>query len=56
MKKIVSLVLAALMLAGVFALTACAKKQEQTTDIRIAALKGPTGMGMVNLSGEEYPH
>lgn len=56
MKKIVSLVLAALMLAGVFALTACAKKQEQTTDIRIAALKGPTGMGMVKLIGEEYPH
>lgn len=56
MKKIVSLVLAALMLAGVFALTACAKKQEQTTDIRIAALKGPTSMGMVKLIGEEYPH
>ena len=26
------------------------------TDIRIAALKGPTGMGMVKLIGDEYPH
>lgn len=56
MKKIVSIILAALMLAGIFTLSACAKKQEQTTDIRIAALKGPTGMGMVKLMGEEYPH
>lgn len=57
MKKIVSIALACLMLISALSFAACAKKpQEQTTDIRIAALKGPTGMGIVKLIGEEYPH
>ena len=57
MKRFVSFILAALMLTAAFGFAACAKKPaEQTTDIRIAALKGPTGMGMVKLIGDEYPH
>ncbi len=57
MKKIVSIVLSVLMLAAVFAAPACKKQEKaQDTDIRIAALKGPTGMGMVKLIGDEYPH
>lgn len=57
MKKIVSIVLSVLMLAAVFAAPACNKQEKaQDTDIRIAALKGPTGMGMVKLIGDEYPH
>lgn len=57
MKKIVSIVLSVLMLAAVFTASACNKQEKaQDTDIRIAALKGPTGMGMVKLIGDEYPH
>jgi len=57
MKKIVSIILSVLMLAAVFAAPACKKQEKaQDTDIRIAALKGPTGMGMVKLIGDEYPH
>ena len=56
MKKIISVVLVCLTLAAL-GLSACAKKPaEQTTDIRIAALKGPTGMGIVKLIGEDHPH
>lgn len=76
MKKIMAILLAALMLASVFCLAACKKATdptvtpdpngnteeggdepaEQTVDMRIAALKGPTGMGMVKLMGEDQPH
>jgi ABC-type nitrate/sulfonate/bicarbonate transport systems, periplasmic components len=60
MKRSVSIILAALMLVSCIALTACKKEEqlpeEQTTDIRIAALKGPTGMGMVKLMGDDQPH
>lgn len=57
MKKIVSIILSVLMLAALFAAPACNKQEKaQDTDIRIAALKGPTGMGMVKLIGDEYPH
>ena len=57
MKKLVSVILSILILASVFASSAC-KKQEKTqdTDIRIAALGGPTGMGIVKLIGDEHPH
>lgn len=48
MKRIVSIILAALMLAAVFALTGCNNKADETV-IRIAALKGPTGMGAAPL-------
>lgn len=38
------------------ALAACSKKQDDT-EIRIAALKGPTGMGMVKLADKQnYPN
>lgn len=54
MKKLVSLVLAALMIVAAFALTGCKKPDE--THIRIAALKGPTGMGIAPLMNKEsYP-
>lgn len=59
MKKLVSLILSVLILAAIFAAPACKKQEQektQDTDIRIAALKGPTGMGMVKLIGDEYPH
>ena len=57
MKKIVSLVLAALMLAAVFAFAGCNKQAADDTTLRIAALKGPTGMGMAPLMNKEtYPN
>ncbi len=57
MKKTFSLILAVLTVLSALGFAACSKKPaEQTTDIRIAALKGPTGMGIVKLIGEEYPH
>lgn len=38
------------------AFAACSKKQDDT-EIRIAALKGPTGMGMVKLADKQnYPN
>ena len=48
MKRIVTMITAAVMLFSLAALAACSKKQDDT-EIRIAALKGPTGMGMVKL-------
>ena len=42
-----------LMLIGLMAV-GCMKKDD--TAIRIAALKGPTGMGIVKLMGEDYPN
>ncbi|MBR0135520.1 MAG: ABC transporter substrate-binding protein [Clostridia bacterium] len=54
MKKILSLVLALVMVFTLFALTGCKKKD--STVIRIAALKGPTGMGIAPLmKSETYP-
>lgn len=56
MKKLLSIVLAALMLAAVFAFAGCKKAPADDTVIRIAALKGPTGMGMAPLMNkEQYP-
>ena len=59
MKKIVSIILAAVMLAALFAFAGCTDKTNKTTDdttIRIAALKGPTGMGVAPLMNkEQYP-
>ncbi len=60
MKKIVSFILAAIMLAAVFAFAGCRDNSGKTTDdttVRIAALKGPTGMGMAPLMNkEQYPN
>ena len=50
-KKMTVAVLAALLLAG--SLLGCAAQTDNTA-IRIAALKGPTGMGLVALMGQEY--
>ncbi len=51
MKKFICLLMA-LVLA--FAFAGCAPAADQTA-INIGTLKGPTGMGMVGLMGEEYP-
>ena len=48
MKRIVAMIIDAVMLFSLAAFVACSKKQDDT-EIRIAALKGPTGMGMVKL-------
>ena len=54
MKKIVSLMLCLLMLAAVFG--GCSKAPKDDTIVRIAALKGPTGMGAAPLMDKEnYP-
>ena len=50
MKKLISLALALCLISALF--LGCAKTD--STTIRIAALKGPTGMGIVKLMGEEY--
>ena len=55
MKKLISLVLSVLFIVSAFGAVACNKGEEPKVDIRISALKGPTGMGMVKLIGEEYP-
>lgn len=56
MKRIVTRITAAVMLFSLAALAACSKKQDDT-EIRIAALKGPTGMGMVKLADKQnYPN
>lgn len=56
MKRIVAMITAAVMLFSLAAFTACSKKQDDT-EIRIAALKGPTGMGMVKLADKQnYPN
>ena len=56
MKRIVAMIIAAVMLFSLAAFAACSKKQDDT-EIRIAALKGPTGMGMVKLADKQnYPN
>ena len=56
MKRIVTMITAAVMLFSLAAFAACSKKQDDT-EIRIAALKGPTGMGMVKLADKQnYPN
>lgn len=56
MKRIVTMITAAVMLFSLVAFAACSKKQDDT-EIRIAALKGPTGMGMVKLADKQnYPN
>lgn len=56
MKLIVAMITAAVMLFSLAAFAACSKKQDDT-EIRIAALKGPTGMGMVKLADKQnYPN
>ena len=56
MKRIVAMITAAVMLFSLAAFAACSKKQDDT-EIRIAALKGPTGMGMVKLADKKnYPN
>lgn len=56
MKRIVAIITAAVMLFSLAAFAACSKKQDDT-EIRIAALKGPTGMGMVKLADKQnYPN
>ena len=56
MKRIVTMITVAVMLFSLAAFAACSKKQDDT-EIRIAALKGPTGMGMVKLADKQnYPN
>lgn len=56
MKRIIAIITAAVMLFSLAAFAACSKKQDDT-EIRIAALKGPTGMGMVKLADKQnYPN
>lgn len=56
MKRIVAMITAAVMLFSLAAFATCSKKQDDT-EIRIAALKGPTGMGMVKLADKQnYPN
>lgn len=56
MKRIVAMITAAVMLFSLAAFAACSKKQDDM-EIRIAALKGPTGMGMVKLADKQnYPN
>lgn len=56
MKRIATMITAAVMLFSLAAFAACSKKQDDT-EIRIAALKGPTGMGMVKLADKQnYPN
>lgn len=52
MKRIVAMITVAVMLFSLAAFAACSKKQDDT-EIRIAALKGPTGMGMVKLADKQ---
>lgn len=48
MKRVLAVVLTLVLLVGVFA--GCGKKEEKTPgDVRITAIAGPTGVGMVNL-------
>lgn len=55
-KRIVAMITAAVMLFSLAVFAACSKKQDDT-EIRIAALKGPTGMGMVKLADKQnYPN
>lgn len=52
MKQIIAMITAAVMLFSLAAFAACSKKQDDT-EIRIAALKGSTGMGMVKLADKQ---
>ena len=58
MKRFVSIILAALMIFALASFTACKKADvADDTVIRIAALKGPTGMGIAPLMNKEsYPN
>lgn len=59
MKKGFAFALCAVMIFALIAAPACKNNTdggEQTTNIRIAALKGPTGIGMVKLMDDEYAH
>ena len=50
MKKIVAIVMAALLL---LCFVSCREKTPaEKTDVRVTALKGPTGMGMASLMAE----
>ncbi len=50
MKRIFAILLAALMLLGVF--TACTKEEFVPGEVKIASMKGPTTMGMVKLMAD----
>ncbi|MBO4869275.1 MAG: ABC transporter substrate-binding protein [Clostridia bacterium] len=49
MKKIIALLLAAIMLAGTVSLVSCTQKEDKPEQIRVLTLMGPTGMGMAKL-------
>ena len=49
MKKIIALLLAAIMLAGTLSLVSCTRKEDKPEQIRVLTLMGPTGMGMAKL-------
>ena len=49
MKKIIALLLAAIMLAGTVSLVSCTRKEDKPEQIRVLTLMGPTGMGMAKL-------
>ena len=49
MKKIISIILAAVMLTAALTLTACTEKETAPEQIRVLTLMGPTGMGMAKL-------
>lgn len=51
MKKKISSLLASLLVVAMFA--GCGAKPTEPTDMRVGALKGPTGMGMVKLMEEQ---
>ena len=48
MKRIISIVISALLLLSMLALGACGEKKDDTT-VRIAGLKGPTSIGMIEI-------
>ncbi|MEG1547169.1 MAG: MqnA/MqnD/SBP family protein [Clostridia bacterium] len=51
MKKIIAMLLCAIMMLS---LAACATQTPAAEALNVSGLKGPTGMGMVALMGEEY--
>lgn len=48
MKRIISIILSALILASMFMLSACGEKKDETV-ARVAGLKGPTSIGMIEV-------
>lgn len=50
MKKLISILIAAVM---ILSFAGCGKTETETTVIRLATLKGPTGMGMVKLISDD---